>query len=128
MDGYDLDDTLAEVNFKQAAFKSMESIFTDAPVIYKPEGAFVVITGRPAKSKAERTATENWLRKNMPGFRKIYYVTGSEKKVLEEKASIIGRLNLASYTDNNPKALTGIRQLLPRTPLFLMQNGKRSPF
>jgi hypothetical protein len=128
MDGYDLDDTLAEVNFKQAAFKSMESIFTDAPVIYKPEGAFVVITGRPAKSKAERTATENWLRKNMPGFRKIYYVTGSEKKVLEEKASIIGRLNLASYTDNNPKALAGIRQLLPRTPLFLMQNGKRSPF
>ena len=77
MDGYDLDDTLAEVNFKQAAFKSMESIFTDAPVIYKPEGAFVVITGRPAKSKAERTATENWLRTNMPGFRKNYYVTGS---------------------------------------------------
>lgn len=128
MDGYDLDDTLAEVNFKQAAFKSMESIFTDAPVIYKPEGAFVVITGRPAKSKAERTATENWLRKNMPGFRKIYYVTGSEKKVLEEKAGIIGRLNLASYTDNNPKALGAIRQLLPRVPLFLMQNGKRSPF
>jgi hypothetical protein len=128
MDGYDLDDTLAEVNFKQAAFKSMESIFTDAPVIYKPEGAFVVITGRPAKSKAERTATENWLRKNMPGFRKIYYVTGSEKKVLEEKAGIIGRLNLASYTDNNPKALGAIRQLLPGVPLFLMQNGKRSPF
>lgn len=128
MDGYDLDDTLAEVNFKQAAFKSMESIFTDAPVIYKPEGAFVVITGRPAKSKAERTATENWLRKNMPGFRKIYYVTGSEKKVLEEKASIIGRLNLASYTDNNPKALTAIRQMLPGVPLFLMQGGKRSRF
>lgn len=128
MDGYDLDDTLAEVNFKQAAFKSMESIFTDAPVIYKPEGAFVVITGRPAKSKAERTATESWLRKNMPGFRKIYYVTGSEKKVLEEKAGIIGRLNLASYTDNNPKALGAIRQMLPRVPLFLMQNGKRSPF
>lgn len=128
MDGYDLDDTLARVNFKQAAFKSMESIFTDAPVIYKPEGSFVVITGRPAKSKAEKVATENWLRKNMTGFRKIYYVSGGEKQVIEQKAGIIGRLHLASYTDNNPKALEAIRQLLPRVPLFIMRDGKRSPF
>lgn len=128
MDGFDLDDTLARVNFKQAAFKSMKDIFADAPVVYRPEGPFVVITGRPAKTRSEKQATENWLRSNMPSFRKIYYVSGSEKQIIQEKADIIKRLNLASYTDNNANVLTAMRSLLPGVKLFLMQNGKRSPF
>lgn len=128
MDGYDLDDTLAAANYKQSGFLGQEQIFAESPVIYTPDSPFVVVTGRPSDSPQKRAATDKWLQQHQPNFRKIYYVSGSEKEKIQQKAQIIGRLRLATYTDNNPKVLGGIRELLPRVQLFIMQNGQRKPF
>lgn len=126
MDGYDLDDTLASVNYKQAGFKSLASIYADAPVIYKPEDTFVIITARSIKSTADKAATQKWVNENMPGCRKIYYVSGSD--VAKQKAGIIGRLHLASYTDNNADNLAEMKKLLPRVKFYIMRDGKRQEF
>jgi len=126
MDGYDLDDTLAGANYKQAGFKGLSNVYSDAPVLYTPEAPFVVITARSANTRQEKAATEQWLKENQPNFRKIYYVSGSD--VARQKAGIIGRLHLSSYTDNNTKNLAEMKALLPKVKFFVMKSGKRSPF
>jgi hypothetical protein len=126
MDGYDLDDTLAKVNYKQAGYKNLTQIYADAPVIYKPDTPFVVITARSIRNSADKSATEKWLQQNEPNYRRAYYVSGSD--AVKKKADIIQRLNLATYTDNNAKNLAELRTLVPNVALFIMQGGKRTPF
>ena len=126
MDGYDLDDTLAAVNYKQAGFKNLSDIYASAPVIYTPDSPFVIITARSIRSRADKLATDKWVREHMPNCRKVYYVSG--KEIDKQKADIVRRLNLSSYTDNNPKHLEAMRPLLGGVKLFLMQNGNRTPF
>ena len=128
MDGYDLDDTLAAANYKQANVKSLAQIFAAAPVIYQPHEPFVIITGRPNQDKAQREATSAWLAQHEPNHRKVYFVTGSEKEKVSQKAQIIGRLHLATYTDNNPKVLSELKKLLPRVQFFIMRDGQRTAF
>ena len=125
MDGYDLDDTLAAVNYKQAGFKSLSDIYASAPVIYTPDAPFVIITARAIRSRADKLATDKWVREHQPNCRKVYYVSGSD--IDSKKAAIVKRLHLQSYTDNNGKHITGMRSLLPGVKFFLMQNGKRTP-
>ena len=126
MDGYDLDDTLAAVNYKQAGFKNLSDIYASAPVIYTPDAPFVIITARSIRGRADKLATDKWVREHMPNCRKVYYVSG--KEIDKQKADIVRRLNLSSYTDNNPKHLEAMRPLLGGVKLFLMQNGNRTPF
>lgn len=126
MDGYDLDDTLAAVNYKQAGFKNLSDIYASAPVIYTPDSPFVIITARSIRGRADKLATDKWVREHMPNCRKVYYVSG--KEIDKQKADIVRRLNLSSYTDNNPKHLEAMRPLLGGVKLFLMQNGNRTPF
>lgn len=128
MDGYDLDDTLAAANYKQSGYIGQEKVFSQAPVIYTPETPFVVITGRPGDTPSKRAATDQWLAAHQPNFRKIYYVTGSEKEKISQKARIIGRLHLPTYTDNNANVLSELKKLLPAVKFFIMRNGQRSPF
>jgi hypothetical protein len=125
MDGYDLDDTLAAVNYKQAGFKNLSDIYASAPVIYTPDSPFVIITARSIRSRADKLATDKWVRENMPNCRKVYYVSGGD--VDKQKADIVRRLHLASYTDNNSKHITAMKPMLPNVKFFLMQNGKRTP-
>lgn len=125
MDGYDLDDTLASVNYKQAGFKSLADIYATAPVIYRPEGPFVIITARSIRSTTNKAATEKWVRENQPNCRKVYYVSGSD--IDKQKADIVRRLGLATYTDNNPNHIEKMRTMLPRVKFFLMHGGKRTP-
>lgn len=131
MQGYDLDDTLASVNLSQARFKAMEDIFAGAPVIYTPKSDFVVITGRPHRTDAQRRATAKWLRDNQPNFKAIYYIEASSPQAMaEDKARIIKRLNLTDYTDNNSDVLTALAKLNTGATLWKMNTGgskKRYP-
>lgn len=126
MDGFDLDDTLARVNYKQAGFKSLTDIYASAPVIYTPDSPFVIITARSIRSKSDKTATEQWVNEHMPNCRKVYYVPG--KDIVHEKAGIISRLHLSSYTDNNANHLAAMKKLLPRVKFYIMRDGKRQEF
>lgn len=128
MDGYDLDDTLAGANYKQAGYIGLEKVFSQAPVLYVPDQPFVIITGRPGETKQQKDATNAWLQAHEPNYRKIYYVTGSEKEKIQRKAQIVGRLHLSSYTDNNANVLSGMKALLPKVQFFIMRDGKRTPF
>jgi len=129
MEGFDLDGTLADTNFAQAAFKSLESIFKDAPVIYTPEQPFVVITARPHRTSQQKNATSEWLTENEPNFRAIYYVSGTEDEIIAAKARIIQRLQLTSFTDNNPDVLAKLRETLPSLKLWRMSaTGRRTEF
>lgn len=125
MDGYDLDDTLAAVNYKQAGFKNLSDIYANAPVIYTPDSPFVIITARSIRSRADKLATDKWVRENMPNCRKVYYVSGAD--IDKQKSDIVRRLHLASYTDNNPKHITAMKPLLPGVKFFIMRDGKRTP-
>ena len=127
MDGFDLDGTLADVNFQQAAVRGMAAIFTGVPVIYTPDKPFVVITGRPHSTGEQTRATTRWLTEHQPNFKAIYYVEGSEAQMIEQKASIINRLRLATFTDNNPDVLTALSKLT-RAQLFILENGQRVRF
>jgi predicted aconitase len=83
MDAYDLDGTLADVNFAQAAVRSLATVFAQAPVIYTPEEPFIVITGRPHANAEQTRATTKWLQDNQPQFKAIYYVDGSELEMIQ---------------------------------------------
>lgn len=124
MDGYDLDDTLASVNYKQAGVRKLSDIYANAPVIYKPDSPFVIITARGIRSRADKIATDKWVRENQPNCRKVYYVSGAN--IDKQKADIVRRLNLVSYTDNNPKHLEAMKPMLPGVQLFLMHGGRRT--
>lgn len=129
MQAYDLDGTLADVNFEQARFKSMAAIFTDAPVIYQPQQPFVVITGRPHGTDAEKRATAAWLRENQPNFGAIYYVDGSQADQIAGKVRILKRLNITDFTDNNTDVLAAVRKEIPNIRLWQMnQQGKRTSY
>lgn len=129
MQGYDLDDTLASVNFQQAAVKSMASIFSSAPVIYTPDQPFIVITGRPHDTDAERNATAKWLRDNQPNFKALHYVDGSQTQQIQAKARLIRRYKLTDFTDNNSDVLAQLKDLVPGVRLWKMNsNGKRTAY
>lgn len=126
MDGFDLDDTLASVNLAQARFKPMADIFAAAPVIYTPSSAFVVITGRPHATAAERRATLTWLHEHQPHFSGIHYVDAhSAQAIADAKGALIKRLKLASYTDNNRNVLKALATLETGARLYAMDGGKR---
>jgi hypothetical protein len=126
MDGFDLDDTLARTNYKQAGFKGLSAVYSDAPVIYTPDVPFVIITARSIHNAGDKAATQKWVNEHQPNCRKIYYVSGSD--VSKQKAGIIGRLHLTSYTDNNAQHLSEMKALLPRVKFYIMRDGKRQDF
>lgn len=126
MQGYDLDDTLARVNFARTPLAEM---FATAPVIYTPTSDFVVLTGRPNDTAAQREATTTWLREHQPHCRGIHYVAGGEIEKAKRKAAIIKRLRLSDYTDNNPDALAAIATADTGAQLWRMSaDGIRTKF
>lgn len=120
MQGYDLDDTLAAVNFAAAAERGMATVFAQARVIYTPNTDFIVISARPHSTSAMRTATENWLQENQPHFKGIYYVSGTEAEIINKKAQIINEKRLTDFTDNNRDILAKLKDQVPNTQLWVM--------
>lgn len=126
MNGYDLDDTLAKVEFSQASVRGLATVYSQAKVLYRPEGRFVVITARTHSTSALKTATLNWLQDNYKNFVTIRYVpSGSEAAVGKAKAAIINAMNLDSYTDNNRDVLKAIAEYTD-VPLYLLSAGHKT--
>jgi hypothetical protein len=109
---FDLDGTLAEVNFAQAGVRGLARIFAQAKVLFKPTGPFTVITARAHGTDAVRRATYKWLSDNFNGFVSIHYCNGkSEAEIIQDKARIIKAHNVTSFTDNNPKILDELKKI-----------------
>lgn len=114
---YDLVDTLAAVSYPAE---------TITRIIYKPRGAFIVITAQSSGSHARLYAQ---LRQALPNVQRIHTVRiGTDKQEGERKAAILERVNAHSYTDNNRNILATIRTILPNLDLYHMSNGRRTRF
>lgn len=111
MIGYDLDDTLAKVDWNEASTRGLAVIFAQAKVITKPRDPFIVITARPHGTIALRKATEDWLQANQPNYKGTYYVSGSETEIIQGKARIIKDHNLTGFVDNNTDILKALKDL-----------------
>lgn len=115
MIAYDLDGTLADVNFKQAGYVSLASLYRNAKVIRQPDTPFIVITARGHTDPLQRAATLEWLRKNQPNYRGIRYVDGSEKEKIQGKARVINDMNITDFYDNNPAIVSELKKLTKAT-------------
>lgn len=129
MQGYDLDGTLANVEYQNASVRGLVNVFKAAKVIYKPSAPFVVITARPHATAQQRQATTEWLKENQPQFKAIYYVpSGSEATVAKSKAAVIKRLNLDSYTCDNAEFNRLLKPLVPGVRVYKMNaDGTKHP-
>jgi len=130
MEAYDLDDTLASVDFAEANVRSLATVFRQAKVLYVPDVPFTVITARPHASADTRRATADWLKANQPrSDGNVYYCNAdSEQGVIEEKARLIKAHRITDFTDNNEDILTALRPLVPGVKLWLIDNGERTRF
>lgn len=126
MVGYDLDDTLAKVDWEEAGRRGLANVFASAKVIHRPTQDFIVITARAHSTSAMKTATEKWLRLNFPNYKGIYYVSGSEKEVANAKARLIRQRRLTSFTDNNRDILAMLKELVPASVnLYQITGGEK---
>ena len=126
MDGYDLDGTLADVNYDEANVRGLATVFSQAQVEYYPQSPFVVITARSHSTKELRDATEAWLQDNFTEYKGTYYVEGNEAQVIQAKADLIAELNLESFTDDNPAILAALADLVPAfVGLYTIEDGSR---
>ena len=126
MQGFDLDDTLAHVNY-QSIFgaTSLVDALKTAKVIYTPKSEFVIITARKGSEIVHKATTE-WVHQTFPNCKRVYFVEGSTAKVIEEKARLIKELNLTDFTDNNREILAGIKKLETGAKLWVMtQDGRK---
>ena len=130
MEAFDLDDTLAGVDFAEANVHSLATVFRQAKVLYVPEVPFTVITARPHATAALRRATEDWLKANQPQWDgNVYYCNAdSEQGVIEEKARLIKAHRVTDFTDNNEQILTALKPLVPGVTLWIIDNGDRQRF
>lgn len=117
MHAYDLVNTLAEVSYPSETIKS---------IIYKPAGAFTIVTAQDAGSHTDLYAQ---VREQLPNCQRIHTVlTGTDKAEGQRKARVLKRIKATSYTDDNAAILKAIQQQLPTLPLYLLSNGRRRRF
>jgi hypothetical protein len=128
MEGYDLDDTLARMDYHNG--ETPEQRFANAPMMYEPKSAFVVISGRRLATPAEREATMTWLLDKQAHFMGYYASTGRDaKQVAASKGAIIHKLGLSDYTDNNVNVLAELAALGTGATLWTMSpKGVRARF
>lgn len=128
MQGYDLDDTLAKVEFQFASTRGLANVYRSAKVLYTPDAPFVVITARSHGTEALKTATRDWLKENQPNWSgRIIWCSGTEEQVIAKKAQAINSLGLTDFTDNNTDILEKLAPLT-NTSLWRISNGNRTPY
>ena len=128
MQGYDLDDTLAKVEFDLASERRLAAVYRGAKVLYTPDSEFVVITARNHGTEALKTATREWLKANQPNWSgRIVWVSGTETEIVKKKAQAINSLNLTDFTDNNDDILEQLAPLTNAT-LWDISDGQRERF
>lgn len=119
MQGYDLDGTLAAVDFTEANTRGLTNVYRSAKLIYAPREPFIIITARRVPTTAERNATIEWCQTNVPNYRGLYFVDGTEDEVIAKKVRYIRSRELTAWTDNNPGILAKMKELTD-VPLYLM--------
>ena len=128
MQGYDLDDTLAKVEFDLASERGLAAVYRGAKVLYTPDSEFVVITARSHGTEALKTATREWLKANQPNWSgRIVWVSGTEEEIVKKKAQAINSLKLTDFTDNNDDILKALAPLTTCT-LWDISDGNRERF
>lgn len=114
---YDLVGTLAEVSYPGETLTS---------VIYRPQGAFVIVTAQGAGNHA---SLYKQVRAEFPNVTRIHSVrVGTDKQEGQRKAAVLKRINAHSYTDNNTAILKVIKELLPGIRLYHMSNGRKKAY
>lgn len=128
MQGYDLDDTLAKVEWERASQRGLANVYLSAKVLYVPDDLFVVITARQRNTPAEASATREWLFETQPNWNNsIVWVGGTEEQVIAQKARAINNLKLTDFTDNNEDILAALAPLVSAR-LWLIKDGVRTPY
>lgn len=128
MQGYDLDDTLAKVDFEQASIRGLANVYRGAKVLYVPTEEFVVITARSHGTEALKTATREWLKEHQPNWTgRIVWCEGTEEEIIKKKAQAINALNLTAFTDNNTDILKALKPLVTAN-LWRFTDGQRIRF
>lgn len=125
MNGYDLDNTLADTAFSQANIRGLKNVYLSADVMYRPRGDFVVLTGRRAPTAELRKATRDWLKEHFPNCKGVFFYSGGERAVAKAKAGAIKRMRLDSYTDDNLDILKMIREEGVTVPLYHYSGGSK---
>lgn len=114
---YDLVGTLANVTYPSETLTS---------VIYKPLGAFVIVT---AQGAGNHRKLYDQVKQEFPNVTRIYSVrVGTDKQEGQRKASVLKRIKADSYTDNNTNILKVIKELIPGIRLYHMSNGRKRAF
>lgn len=128
MQGYDLDDTLAKVEFDLASVRGLANVYRGAKVLYVPQEDFVVITARSHGTEALKTATREWLKEHQPNWTgRIIWCEGTEEEIIKKKAQAINALNLTDFTDNNEDILKALAPLTNAT-LWKFSDGRKQRF
>lgn len=128
MIGFDLDDTLAKVEYDLAGVRGLANVYRSAKLIYKPTEPFIVVTARRIPSNADRNATIEWLKENVPNYRGLYFVTGTEDQIIQKKVGYIRSRELTSWTDNNRDILAKMKELTTVPLYWMKQDGTRERF
>ena len=128
MIGFDLDDTLAAVEYELASQRGLANVYRSAKLIYRPTEPFIIVTARPVKTTAERNATIEWCKENVPNYRGLYFVTGTESEIIQKKVGYIRSRNLTSWTDNNRDILAQMKELTTVPLYWMKQDGTRERY
>jgi hypothetical protein len=128
MEGYDLQDTLVNINYASSfGMSHLVDNIIKAKVLHRPQGKFVIVTAQQDNSQVH-TAIKKMVATNFPDCEGVYFVSGGQADVIQKKAASIKRLNLSSFTDNNREILAGIKELVPDVPLYVMTSSGRKRY
>jgi len=128
MEGYDLQDTLVNINYAASfGLSQLVNNIKDAKVLHRPTGEFVIITAQ-INNTGVHTAIKEMVDEKFPNCAGVFFVSGGQNDIIQKKAASIKRLKLTSFTDNNVKILAGIRELLPEVTLYHMTGNGRKKY
>jgi len=128
MQGFDLVDTLVEINYAARSPQQLAANIARANVIYRPKGNFVIITAQRDDPIVHR-AISQMVSENFPNCQRVYFVDGGESTIVEKKAGLIKRLGLTDFTDNNRSILSKLKDLSTGASLWVMtKSSGRKPY
>lgn len=90
-------------------------------LMFKPEGDFIIATAR--KKDDERAVTLLWLKKHNINPINVYFLEEAKTRenIIKFKAQIINQLNLAEFSDDDPKIVRALTKLCKNTIINLWE-------
>ena len=128
MQAFDLQDTLVHINYDRAfGHNGLIEQIAKASVIYRPKGAFIIITAQQDNSDIH-DAISSMVAENFPNCERVHFVTGGTAQVADAKAAIIAEKNISDFTDNNREILAKIKEKNLNVKLWVMTKDGRKPY